>query len=75
MQAGQTDQQCRETAHREDNNHLWQKHIECESAEAAAELLKNVAILFDNKIIHHYDISCPVLYVISDTEGADKICG
>ena len=37
--------------------------------------LKNIAISFDNKIIQYYDITCPVLYVIADTEGADKICG
>ena len=36
--------------------------------------LQNIAISFDNKIIHHYDITCPVLYIIADTEGEDKIC-
>ena len=39
------------------------------------EKLKNVAIQFEDNSIHHFDISCPVMYIISDTEGADKICG
>ena len=39
------------------------------------ETLKDVAIQFENKNIQYYDITCPVLYIISDTEGADKICG
>lgn len=46
-----------------------------ESLMNSKDELKNVAISFDNKIDHHHDISCPVLYVISDTKGADKICG
>ena len=41
----------------------------------STETLQDVAISFDNKTICRYDISCPVLYVIADTEGADKICG
>ena len=39
------------------------------------EKLKNIAIQFEDNSIHHFDISCPVMYIISDTEGADKICG
>ena len=39
------------------------------------EKLKNVAIQFENNKIHYFDISCPVMYIIADTEGADKLCG
>ena len=39
------------------------------------EKLKNVAIQFEDKFIRHFDISCPIMYIISDTEGADKLCG
>ena len=39
------------------------------------EKLKNIAIQFEDNSIYHFDISCPVMYIISDTEGADKICG
>ena len=38
------------------------------------DTLKNVAIPFNNKV-QYFDIVCPILYIIADTEGADKICG
>ena len=45
------------------------------SLASSAERLKNVAIQFEDNVIHYVDITCPVMYIISDTEGADKICG
>ena len=37
--------------------------------------LKNVAIPFHANKVQYFDIACPVLYIIADTEGANKICG
>jgi len=37
--------------------------------------LQNISISFDQQEAKHYNIACPVLYIIADTEGADKICG
>ena len=45
------------------------------SLDESNEKLKNVAIQFEDNSIHHFDISCPLMYIILDTEGADKICG
>ena len=30
---------------------------------------------FEDNTIHYFDITCPIMYTISDNEGADKICG
>ena len=39
------------------------------------EKLRNIPIPFNANKIEYFDIVCPVLNVIADTEGADKICG
>ena len=45
------------------------------SLETCKEKLQNIPIPFKDNTIQHFDIVCPLLYVIADTEGADKICG
>ena len=57
-----------------DTNKFYHKQLSAmlESFINSEDHLKNIAISFDNKLIKYYDITCPVLYIIADTEGADK---
>ena len=46
------------------------------SLKTSGQYLKYIPIPFKgNNNLQYFDITCPVLYIISDTEGADKICG
>ena len=38
----------------------------------STERLKNIAIQFEDNTVHYVDITYSVIYIISDTEEADK---
>ena len=46
------------------------------SLKTSDQYLKNIPIPFKgNNNLQSFGIACPVLYIILDTEGANKICG
>ena len=45
------------------------------SLQSCKDQLKNISLPIGKNNNQKFDITCPILYIISDTEGADKICG
>ena len=66
----------KKTLKKGDTMQMYHKQLSAILASLAThtDKLKNVAIPFNNKV-QYFDIVCPILYIIADTEGADKICG
>ena len=66
----------KKTLKKGDTMRMYHKQLSAILASLAThtDKLKNVAIPFKNKV-QYFDIVCPILYIIADTEGADKICG
>ena len=58
-----------------DTMQMYHKQLSAILAALAThtDKLKNDAISFTNKV-QYFDIVCPILYIIADTEGADKFC-
>ena len=67
----------KQTYQKGDTTRMYHKQLSAilASLQLCDEKLKNVAIPFDNNEVQYYDITCPVMFVMSDTEGADRICG
>ena len=45
------------------------------SLQSCDNQLNNISLPIGKNNNQKFDIACPILYIISDTEGADKICG
>jgi len=67
----------KQTYQKGDTTRMYHKQLSAilGSLQSCDEKLKNVAIPFDNNEVQYFDITCPVMFVMSDTEGADRICG
>ena len=60
-----------------DTNRMYHKQLSAIFASLCAceKNLKNIILPIGNNKSNIFDIVCPVLYIIADTEGADKVCG
>ena len=63
----------KKTLKKRDTMQMYHKQLSAILASLAThtDKLKNVAIPFNNQV-QYFDIVCPILYIIADTEGADK---